>query len=224
MKNYSSSTKIIIVFFVSFLVTNSAVTQSTGDPFKGIENSKVLPMLKHLPRRTGGMNVPTSDGRLLYDLIIKNGYKRGLEIGTSNGYSGLWIGLAFQKTGGTLITIEIEKKRAEEARENFKKAGLDKVIDSRINDAFREIPEIEGDFDFIFIDAWKPDYYKFLNLLRTRVKPGGAITAHNVISAGRQMQDFLNAIREDPELETKIIKSSSSGVSISIVKKIDKYL
>ena len=219
MKNYSSPLKIIIAFFVLFLVTNSAVTQPTGDPFKGIENSKVLPMLKHLPRRYGGMNVPASDGRLLYDLIIEKGYKRGLEIGTSNGYSGLWIGLAFQKTGGTLITIEIEKNRAEEARENFKKAGLDKVIDSRINDAFREIPKIEGDFDFIFIDAWNPDYYKFLNILRTRVKPGGAITAHNVISAGRQMQDFLNAIREDPELETKIIKSSRSGVSVSIVNK-----
>ncbi len=218
MYDYSPA-KIIITFFVSFLVTNPAVAQLTGDPFKGIENSKVLPMLKHLPRRYGGMNVPASDGRLLYDLIIEKGYKRGLEIGTSNGYSGLWLGLALQKTGGTLITIEIEKNRAEKARENFKNAGLDKVIDSRINDAFREIPEIEGDFDFIFIDAWKPDYFEFYKLLRLRIKPGGAITAHNVISAGRQMQDFLNAIREDPELETKIIKSSSSGVSISIVKK-----
>lgn len=76
MKYYSSPTKIIIVFFVMFLVTNSAVAQSTGDPFEGIENSKVLPMLKHLPRRYGGMNVPASDGRLLYDLIIEKGDKR----------------------------------------------------------------------------------------------------------------------------------------------------
>lgn len=219
MKNNSSRAKVMITLILSFLAISSALPQQSGDPFKGIENSNILPMLKHLPRKYGGMNVPASDGRILYDLIIKNGYRRGLEIGTSNGYSGLWLGLAFQKTGGTLVTIEIEKKRAEEARENFKKAGLDKVIDSRINDAFREIPEIEGDFDFIFIDAWKPDYNKFLNLLKTRVKPGGAITAHNVISAGRQMQDFLNAIKNDPGLETEIINSSPSGVSISIVKK-----
>ncbi|MBA7581264.1 tRNA 5-hydroxyuridine methyltransferase [subsurface metagenome] len=219
MKNYSSPAKIIIAFFVSFLAISSALPQQYGDPFKGIENSKVLPMLRHLPRKYGGMNVPASDGRLLYDLIIKNGYRRGLEIGTSNGYSGLWLGLAFQQTGGTLITIEIEKKRAEEARENFNDAGLDKVIDSRINDAFSEIPEIEGDFDFVFIDAWKPDYIDFFKLLRSRIKPGGAITAHNVSDLGSQMQDFLNAIREDSGLETKIIKSSNSGVSISIVKK-----
>ena len=219
MKNNSSRAKVMITLILSFLAISSALPQQSGDPFKGIENSNILPMLKHLPRKYGGMNVPASDGRILYDLIIKNGYRRGLEIGTSNGYSGLWLGLAFQKTGGTLVTIEIEKKRAEEARENFKKAGLDKVIDSRINDAFREIPEIEGDFDFIFIDAWKPDYNKLLNLLKTRVKPGGAITAHNVISAGRQMQDFLNAIKNDPGLETEIINSSPSGVSISIVKK-----
>ncbi len=218
MKNYSSPAKIIIAFFVSFLAISSALPQQYGDPFKGIENSKVL-LLRHLPRRYGGMNVPASDGRLLYDLIIEKGYKRGLEIGTSNGYSGLWLGLAFQQTGGTLITIEIEKKRAEEARENFNNAGLDKVIDSRINDAFSEIPEIEGDFDFVFIDAWKPDYIDFFKLLRSRIKPGGAITAHNVSDLGSQMQDFLNAIREDSGLETKIIKSSNSGVSISIVKK-----
>ena len=219
MKNYSSRAKVMITLILLFLAISSALPQQSGDPFKGIESSNILPMLKHLPRKYGGMNVPASDGRLLYDLIIKNGYRRGLEIGTSNGYSGLWIGLALQKTGGTLITIEIDKNRAEEARENFKNAGLDKVIDSRINNAFREIPEIEGDFDFIFIDAWKPDYNKFLNLLKTRVKPGGAITAHNVISAGRQMQDFLNAIKNDPGLETEIINSSPSGVSISIVKK-----
>ena len=219
MKNNSSRAKVMITLILSFLAISSALPQQSGDPFKGIESSNILPMLKHFPRKYGGMNVPASDGRILYDLIIKNGYRRGLEIGTSNGYSGLWLGLAFQKTGGTLVTIEIEKKRAEEARENFKNAGLDKVIDSRINDAFREIPEIEGDFDFIFIDAWKPDYNKFLNLLKTRVKPGGAITAHNVISAGRQMQDFLNAIKNDPGLETEIINSSPSGVSISIVKK-----
>ena len=79
-------------------------------------------------------------------------------------------------------------------------------------------------FDYIFIDAWKPDYYKFLNLLRTRVKPGGAITAHNVISAGRQMQDFLNAIKNDSGFETEIINSSRSGVSVSIVKVTNKYL
>ena len=164
------------------------------------------------------MNVPSSDGRLLYDLIMENGYKRGLEIGTSNGYSGLWLGLAFQKNGGKLITLEIEPKRAKEAQENFKRAGLDNIIESRVNDALKEIPKLEGEFDFVFIDAWKPDYIQYLKLIKSKMKPGGVITAHNVLNAGRDMQDFLNAIKTDPDLETKIINSSYSGVSVSFVK------
>ncbi len=189
------------------------------DLFKGIDNPKVLPMLKFLPRNYGGMNVPAADGRLLYDLIISRGYKRGLEIGTSNGYSTLWQGLAFQKNKGRLITIEIEPGRAKEARENFRKAGLDKVIDSRINDAFKEIAKLEGQFDFIFIDAWKPDYIKFLKLLLPRVEPGGAITAHNVLDQGYGMREFLDEIKANPILETKIHRSSRAGVSVSIKKK-----
>ena len=206
-----------ILFFV--LLQILGLSQTDKSPFADINNTRVLPMLKNLPRTYGGMNIPAADGRFLHDLIIEKKYQRGLEIGTSNGYSGLWLGLAFQETGGKLITLEIERKRAEEAWENFKKAGLGQVIDARICDAFKEIPEIEGEFDFVFIDAWKPDYMEFLQLVRHRVKPGGVITAHNVLNAGREMQDFLDAIKSDQGLETKIVRISSAGVSISIVKK-----
>jgi predicted O-methyltransferase YrrM len=186
--------------------------------FGGITDERVLPMLEHLPTVHGGMNVPAADGRFLHDLIIEKGYKRGLEIGTSNGYSALWLGLAFRETGGELITIEYDGDAAREAADNFKKAGLDGVIDLRINDAFDEIPGIEGEFDFVFIDAWKPDYIRFLELIRGRVKPGGAITAHNVISQERPMHDFLEAIESDPGLETAIVERSTEGISVSIVK------
>jgi predicted O-methyltransferase YrrM len=187
-----------------------------ADAFRGIDDPRVLPMLKHLPYEHGGMNIPCRDGRLLYDLIVTNGYKRGLEIGTSNGYSTLWLGLALRETEGQLVTIEIEPLPANEAQENFRKAGLDDVIDVRINDAFAEIPNLEGEFDFVFIDAWKPDYYRFLQLVKDRVVPGGAITAHNVIGQSHDMQDFLSAINSDPDLKTTIHTTSRSGVSISI--------
>lgn len=187
--------------------------------YSGITDERVLPMLKDLPTEHGGMNVPAADGRFLYDLIIEKGYSRGLEIGTSNGYSTLWMGLAMRKTGGKLITIEYERLRGLEAQENFEKAGLDDIIDLRINDAFKEIPAIEGKFDFIFLDAWKPDYIKFLELIRDRVVPGGAIAAHNVIAQERSMRDFLEAIENDPGLETTYIEESSEGISLSIVKK-----
>jgi len=106
----------------------------------------------------------------------------------------------------------------QEARRNFKKAGLEDVIDSRINDAFEEIPKIEGKFDFVFIDAWKPDYLKFLRLLKDRVLPGSAIIAHKVTNYARDMRDFLNAIKNDPHLETTFNEISAEGMSISIVR------
>ncbi|MDX2442502.1 MAG: class I SAM-dependent methyltransferase [Bacteroidales bacterium] len=218
LQNY----RIALLFIALQLISSIASCQESKDPFSGLEDEKILPMLKYLPLQYGGMNVPPSDGRLLYDLIIDNGYKRGLEIGTSNGYSALWQGLAFQKNGGSMITLEIEKKRAKEAQGNFKSAGLDEVIESRVNDALKEIPKLDGQFDFVFIDAWKPDYMQYLELIRDKMKPGGVITAHNVRNAGRDMQDFLDAIKTDPGLDTKIVNSSSSGVSVSFVKSTKK--
>ena len=200
------------------LACNFAAAQKE-DPFEGIKDEKVLPMLKHLPYRHGGMNVPASDGRLLYDIIKEHGYKKGLEIGTSNGYSALWLGLAFKENGGKLITIEIEPQRAREARENFKQAGLEDVIESRVNDALRELPYLQGPFDFVFIDAWKPDYEKYLKLVLPKMKPGGVITAHNVTSEGGSMKGFLEEIHNNPKLETTIDRTNRAGVSISYVKK-----
>lgn len=208
----------IITLAMIFLLGTLASGQA-GNPFSGITDENVLPMLKNLPYRHGGMNVPASDGRLLYDIIKEHGYKRGLEIGTSNGYSALWLGLAFKETGGELITIEIEPQRAKEARENFKHAGLQDVIESRVNDALKEIPGLEGKFDFVFIDAWKPDYMKYLQLVLPKMVPGGVITAHNVTSQGGSMREFLEEIHNNPNLETSINRSSRAGVSISYVKR-----
>lgn len=192
-----------------------------ADAFRGLEDSRVLPMLRcqDLTYTHEEMNVPCRDGRFLYDFIVEKNYKRGLEIGTFTGYSSLWMGLALQKNGGRLITIEIDEGYGRVAQQNFRKAGLDDVIDARINDAFEEIPRIEGKFDFVFIDAWKPDYVKFLRLLRSRMLPGGAIIAHNVTNHARDMREYLDAIQNDPDLETTFHEISVEGMSVSIVLK-----
>jgi predicted O-methyltransferase YrrM len=191
----------------------------TGDsPFAGIDDPKVLPMLKRLPYTYGGMNISAADGRFLHDLIIKREYRRGLEVGTSNGYSALWLGLAFRKTNGKLITIEIEPRRAGEAMRNFKRAGLSDVIECRINDAFKEIPRISGDFDFVFLDAWKGDTLHFYRLLRSRIKEGGALTVHNVIDYGYAMNDFLKAVRSDPSFEVTLQRTGPSGILLCVKK------
>ena len=80
-------------------------------------------------------NVPTADGQLLYDLVLGNGYTKALEIGTSTGHSAIWIAWALSKTGGKLITIEIDEGRYREAMENFEAAGLTDYIDARLADA-----------------------------------------------------------------------------------------
>jgi len=197
------------------------VSDVFADAFQGMEDSKVLPMLttKDLTYVHEDMNVPCRDGRFLYDFIIQHDYKRGLEIGTFTGYSALWMGLALQKTGGKLITIEIDKGYGQVAQKNFQKAGLEDVIDSKINDAFEEIPKIEGKFDFVFIDAWKPDYVKFLRMLEDRILPGGALIAHNVTNYARDMQEFLDAIQNDPSLETTFHEISAEGFSVSLKRK-----
>lgn len=206
------------VIVCHLLTTNAACQRTDEELLRGIDDARVLPMLRHLPHEHGGMNVPASDGRFLYDLIRERGYIRGLEIGTSNGYSALWLGLALRENGGSLVTLEIDPKSAEEARENFRKAGLDEVIHCRIGNALTEIPKLEGNYDFVFIDAWKPDYKAYLDLVLPRVPPGGAITAHNVLHQRSEMPEFLEAIENHPALQTSIHRTSWSGISVSFVR------
>jgi len=205
--------------FLLFFSPSGCNRVNQSDPvYNGLEDSKAVLQLKRFPEQYRLLNVPPADGRFLYDLVLKHKYRRGLEIGTANGYSAIWLGMAFRQTGGKLITIEIDPDLANEARQNFRWAGLTEFVDARTNDAFKEIPQIEGTFDFIFIDAWKADYKKFFDILLPRVAPGGAITAHNVVDSADELSDFLQDIQSTPHLETTIQKTSNRGISVSIRK------
>ena len=160
------------------------------------------------------MNVPESDARLLYDLVIKNGYKRALEIGTSTGHSGIWTAWALSKTGGRLVTIEIDEGRYREALRNFEEAGLSAYIDARRADAHELVPRLEGPFDFVFIDADKDWYTSYARAVIPKLRVGGCLTAHNVSPSGRRSMtgDFYQYITSLPFLETSV---TPGGVSIS---------
>lgn len=165
------------------------------------------------------LNVPEADAKTMYDIIVKHGYKNALEIGTSTGHSGIWIAWALSKTGGRLTTLEIDENRHKAALENFKKAGLEKYIDARLADAHTATPELKGPYDFIFSDADKDWYKKYLIVLLPKLSPGGCFTAHNV--SGRNMpgiKEFLDYVESLPELETTIDNSSGAGLSISFKK------
>ncbi len=186
--------------------------------FEGLKDRDIVPLLKNFPSVHGDMNIPCRDGRFLHDLVVRNGYKRGLEIGTFTGYSALWLGLAFKRTAGRLVTIEVEAASGEEARGNIRRARLEGVVDSRIADAMAEIPGLSGEFDFVFIDANKPDYAKYFELVRGRVGAGGTIVAHNVTNHADDMGDYLAAIQNDPGLETTFEELSAEGMSVSRVR------
>ena len=126
------------------------------------------------------LNIPTSDGKLLYDLIIKGNCKSALEIGTSTGHSGIYIAWALSKTGGKLITIDIDEARYKTALENFKQAGLSEYIDARLADAHELVKELKGPFDFVFSDADKNWYKNYFVDVDPKLKTGGCYTTHNI--------------------------------------------
>jgi predicted O-methyltransferase YrrM len=160
-------------------------------------------------------NVAYQDGKVLYDLIIKNGYRRALEIGTSTGHSAIWIAWAMSKTGGKLITIEIDEGRYKRALENFKKAGVEDFIDARLADAHQLVKELKGPFDFVFSDADKEWYTQYFKDVEPKLVKGGCFTAHNVTDAFGGIKEFLDYVRSLPNYQTTIDRSSSSGISIS---------
>jgi len=185
-------------------------------PEKPLDDAAIRAYLDQMHGQPGMMNVPRADGEFLHDFILEHNYQRVLEVGTSNGYSAIWMGMALRRTGGKLTTLEIDPERAALARENFQKTGLTEIIELREGDALKLIPTLEGPFDLVFIDAWKEDYLRYFEMVFPKVRPGGAIVAHNVISHGRDMQDFLQAVQNHPELDTRIDRRSSAGLSISL--------
>ena len=164
---------------------------------------------------TERLAVSEEDGRFLRLMVASSGARHALEIGGAHGYSAIWIGLGLRQTGGKLTSIESDPARARTAAENVRKAGLSDIVTVMNGDAFAAIPHIDGEFDFVFLDAWKRDYKKFFDLLLPRLRPRGLLLAHNVVNKGDEMRDFLGAIQENPKLFTTIVSPSSEGISVS---------
>lgn len=163
----------------------------------------------------GQLAISEEDGRFLRVLVATRGAKSILEIGGASGYSGIWLGLGARESGGQVVTIEYDAQRAKEAAENIRRAGLTDVVRVVSGDAFKEIPKLTGTFDFVFLDAWKPDYKKFFDMVFPRMTPGGLFTAHNVINKKNEMSPFLDAIHSHPALFTTIVSPASEGISVS---------
>ncbi|MGD8239486.1 MAG: O-methyltransferase [Armatimonadota bacterium] len=181
---------------------------------------KILDVLDDMDenQRRGMMNVPVADGRLLRLLTESMGATHVVELGTSNGYSGIWFCLALRTTDGKLTTHEIDEGRASLARENFKRAGVEDIVTLVMGDAHETVTRIKDPIDLVFLDADKTGYIDYLNKLLPLVRPGGLIVAHNMTQRQADPK-YLEAITTNPELETIFLHMSTSGVGVTMKKR-----
>jgi caffeoyl-CoA O-methyltransferase len=190
---------------------------------KSDTEKRILAVLDDLDRnqRLRNLTVPAEDARLLRLLSESINAKHVVELGTANGYSGIWFALALQATGGKLTTFEIDPQRVKQARENFKRAGVDHLITLVEGDAHEEVTKLIGPIDLVFIDADKDGYVDYLNKLLPLVRPGGLVVAHNTRVPPPDPQ-YIKAITTNPDLETVFLNMHSAGIGVTLKKTLSK--
>ncbi len=205
---------LIMVLFVAMVGFNVVLVYS-GEQNK-MSNEFRKRFIKNFQRTS--LNTTEGDAMMLRILAESAGAKRGVEVGSANGFGAINMGIAFERTRGHLYTLEIDSRSVKECRENLKKVGLEHTVTCIEGDALKTLPKLEGEFDFVFIDAVKHDYLKYLKLIEPKLKPGAVIVADNVIQSARAMKDFLDYIQESPNYDTVIIRASmekNDGMSVS---------
>jgi predicted O-methyltransferase YrrM len=162
-------------------------------------------------------STPRKDAEFLNLMVKATHAVNVLEVGTSQGYSAIWMGLALEETRGRLTTIEIDTGRHALAQRNVREAGLAGRVTLIRGDAHREIAGLKGPFDFVFLDADKDgqmDYFK--KLYPNKLAPGAIIAVHNAISAAGDMKDYVDMIRRNKDFDTVIVSTTmDDGIALS---------
>jgi predicted O-methyltransferase YrrM len=168
-------------------------------------------------KRTG-LNTTMGDAAFLRVLVASAGCKRGIEVGAATGFGAINMGLAFERHGGHLFTLDIDAKMIQATRDNVAKMGLEKTVTAIEGDALKSLAELKGEFDFVFIDAHKPDYLKYLKIIEPKLKRGAIVVADNVIKSEQQMKDYLDYVNTSPNYDTALIRASmdkADGMTVS---------
>ncbi|MGE0825272.1 MAG: O-methyltransferase [Candidatus Binatia bacterium] len=151
-------------------------------------------------------------------LIRTMGAKCIVEVGTSVGYTALWLGEAARATGGRVIGIEAIKSKHQQAVANLTRAGLSEVVDVRFGDAKTLIHELPGPIDLAFVDAWKDDYIAYFDALMPKLRVGGCIIADNITyppSFQETMRRYLEHVRSQPNVRSQLL-SIGNGEEMSV--------
>lgn len=185
------------------LLLTLAMTAQTSDKTSDEFRARFL---EQLPGTA--LSSSLGDAMMLRVLIQNGNLKRGIEVGVALGYGAIHMGIAFERTKGTLTSIEIDPQRAETARQNITKVGLEKTVNVVAGDALAVLPKLEGQYDFIYIDANKPDYLKYMKAIEPKLRKGAVVVADNVIVSARAMADFLEYMRTSPDYDAVTVRAS----------------
>jgi predicted O-methyltransferase YrrM len=161
--------------------------------------------------------VGPESGRLLHILATSLKAPKILELGTSYGYSGIWLAEAARNTGGRLVTMELSKEKSAHAREMSRKAGLADFVDFKVGDAVQMIEELPHGIDFVLVDLWKNLYVPCLNAFYPKLNPGAIVVSDNMIEPVHERAEVMRyqrAIRAMPKM-TSILVPVGSGLEIS---------
>jgi predicted O-methyltransferase YrrM len=227
----------VVVLVVVSLIVNLASAQPPADrserrgfefggapefdkpPLAGNDGERqALAALDEMTKGTWYLNVTTREGRVLRQLTEALGAKRVVEIGTSSGYSTIWLAMGVRAAGGKVFTHEIDPEKVKLAGANFKKAGVDDLITIIEGDAHETIKQHKDPIDVLFFDAEKKGYVDYLEKLLPLVRPGGLILGHDM---HRPMPDprYIEAITTNPDLDTSFIMMESYGISMTLKKR-----
>ncbi|MHC4725701.1 MAG: O-methyltransferase [Planctomycetota bacterium] len=209
----------ILIITVSWANADKPARNRSASNIKA--EKKILSVLEDLSNDENYKlwNITPEEGRLLYILTATADAKHVVEIGTSIGYSSIWFCLALQTTGGKMTTHEIDPYRIDIASKNFERAGVSHLITIVEGNAHKTVARLKEPIDILYIDADKSGYFDYFIKLMPLVRPGGLILAHNTTDKASEMQDYLKAITNNPELETIFLHKQPSGLSVTLKKR-----
>jgi predicted O-methyltransferase YrrM len=162
-------------------------------------------------------NLEPDSAQLLSLLVRATNARDVLELGTSNGYSTIWLAEAVQATGGRLTSVELDGQRSAQAADNLRQAGLGDVVDLRVGDAAQTLTETgDAELDMVFLDAERPAYASYWPDLRRVLRPGGLLAVDNVLSHAEQVADFRALVSADETVREAV---SSTGAGVLLVVK-----
>jgi predicted O-methyltransferase YrrM len=156
-------------------------------------------------------------GALLNNLVKDGGYRRIVEIGTSYGYSTLWLAEAARATGGKVISLDVAAKKQAYAEKMLEQAGLAEFVEFRCGDALELLPALKDGVEFVLLDCWKDVYVPCLEIFHPKLAPGAVVVADNMIRPANAHADaiaYRRAVRSKPDMSS-ILLPLGSGVEVS---------